>query len=79
MFTPSTKAEQGQHDENIHPDKRMDPFFGLLTDSPFPLSCKFILLSLCVCLCILFLQFRLWIPFYNPFLPHLSAFLAEHQ
>ena len=20
MFTPSTKAEQGQHDENIHPD-----------------------------------------------------------
>jgi len=23
LFTPSTKAEQGQHDENIHPDKRM--------------------------------------------------------
>ena len=22
LFTPSTKAEQGQHDENIHPDKR---------------------------------------------------------
>jgi len=21
MFTPSTKAEQGEHDENIHPDK----------------------------------------------------------
>lgn len=21
IFTPSTKAEQGQHDENIHPDK----------------------------------------------------------
>lgn len=21
LFTPSTKAEQGQHDENIHPDK----------------------------------------------------------
>jgi phosphoribosylaminoimidazole-succinocarboxamide synthase len=38
LFTPSTKAEQGQHDENIHPDKRMDPLFGLLTDSLFPLS-----------------------------------------
>ena len=22
LFTPSTKAEQGQHDENIHPDTR---------------------------------------------------------
>ncbi len=22
MFTPSTKAEQGEHDENIHPDQR---------------------------------------------------------
>ena len=22
LFTPSTKAEQGAHDENIHPDKR---------------------------------------------------------
>lgn len=21
IFTPSTKAEQGEHDENIHPDK----------------------------------------------------------
>jgi phosphoribosylaminoimidazole-succinocarboxamide synthase len=21
LFTPSTKAEQGQHDENIHPDQ----------------------------------------------------------
>jgi len=21
LFTPSTKAEQGKHDENIHPDK----------------------------------------------------------
>lgn len=21
LFTPSTKADQGQHDENIHPDK----------------------------------------------------------
>jgi phosphoribosylaminoimidazole-succinocarboxamide synthase len=21
LFTPSTKAEQGEHDENIHPDK----------------------------------------------------------
>jgi phosphoribosylaminoimidazole-succinocarboxamide synthase len=21
MFTPSTKAEQGEHDENIHPDR----------------------------------------------------------
>ena len=25
MFTPSTKAEQGQHDENIHPDQRNPP------------------------------------------------------
>jgi phosphoribosylaminoimidazole-succinocarboxamide synthase len=25
IFTPSTKAEQGQHDENIHPDKRNLP------------------------------------------------------
>jgi len=25
MFTPSTKAEQGQHDENIHPDTRTLP------------------------------------------------------
>ncbi|KAI9860044.1 MAG: Bifunctional purine biosynthetic protein ade1 [Trichoglossum hirsutum] len=24
MFTPSTKAEQGMHDENIHPDKVID-------------------------------------------------------
>lgn len=23
LFTPSTKAEQGEHDENIHPDKGM--------------------------------------------------------
>ena len=23
MFTPSTKAELGQHDENIHPDQRI--------------------------------------------------------
>ena len=23
MFTPSTKAEQGEHDENIHPDQRI--------------------------------------------------------
>jgi phosphoribosylaminoimidazole-succinocarboxamide synthase len=22
LFTPSTKAEQGEHDENIHPDQR---------------------------------------------------------
>jgi len=22
LFTPSTKAEQGQHDQNIHPDTR---------------------------------------------------------
>lgn len=21
LFTPSTKADQGEHDENIHPDK----------------------------------------------------------
>ena len=21
LFTPSTKAEQGEHDENIHPDE----------------------------------------------------------
>jgi phosphoribosylaminoimidazole-succinocarboxamide synthase len=21
IFTPSTKADQGEHDENIHPDK----------------------------------------------------------
>ena len=21
IFTPSTKAEQGEHDENIHPDR----------------------------------------------------------
>ena len=25
MFTPSTKAEQGEHDENIHPDQRNPP------------------------------------------------------
>lgn len=23
LFTPSTKAEQGEHDENIHPDRGM--------------------------------------------------------
>jgi phosphoribosylaminoimidazole-succinocarboxamide synthase len=23
IFTPSTKAEQGEHDENIHPDRRI--------------------------------------------------------
>jgi phosphoribosylaminoimidazole-succinocarboxamide synthase len=25
MFTPSTKAEQGEHDENIHPDQCIPP------------------------------------------------------
>lgn len=28
MFTPSTKAEQGEHDENIHPDKCNPPSFN---------------------------------------------------
>lgn len=28
IFTPSTKAEQGQHDENIHPDKGMSKLPG---------------------------------------------------
>jgi phosphoribosylaminoimidazole-succinocarboxamide synthase len=25
LFTPSTKAEQGEHDENIHPDQCISP------------------------------------------------------
>lgn len=34
LFTPSTKADQGQHDENIHPDKgkfRWPRYRALLT------------------------------------------------
>ena len=31
IYTPSTKAEQGEHDENIHPDQGMcDPVLGCL-------------------------------------------------
>ena len=33
MFTPSTKAEQGEHDENIHPDQRIPPKRLELTSS----------------------------------------------
>jgi phosphoribosylaminoimidazole-succinocarboxamide synthase len=28
LFTPSTKAEQGYHDENIHPDRCTVPYNG---------------------------------------------------
>lgn len=32
IFTPSTKADQGEHDENIHPDKGGLPCYSLLLD-----------------------------------------------
>lgn len=35
LFTPSTKADQGDHDENIHPDK------GQSMSLPFRTSCLY--------------------------------------
>lgn len=35
LFTPSTKAEQGDKDENIHPDRRASPSYSRHT----PLTC----------------------------------------
>lgn len=32
IYTPSTKAEQGEHDENIHPDQGMSSFRYSLRD-----------------------------------------------
>ena len=29
IFTPSTKADQGEHDENIHPDKGEHTYSGV--------------------------------------------------
>ncbi len=33
IYTPSTKAEQGEHDENIHPDKGI--LFSYLSSYPY--------------------------------------------
>jgi phosphoribosylaminoimidazole-succinocarboxamide synthase len=31
IFTPSTKADQGEHDENIHPDKGESAVLSFVT------------------------------------------------
>ena len=81
LFTPSTKAEQGQHDENIHPDKRMYPPLLSTSQSMYirlirPRPDKFIPVLIFVISSLDFCNFPKWIHAISRFsATYLSRFL----